>query len=110
MDPGGLLGSRAHSEQKPTVGLTMDVVNVLMPMLRHPTRTLQTNNDAGRYSAALSVGPGFRGMRGYFVGQNKDVSAKLSRNKVVQRKLWDACLSWAGVSTAEPVLVIGEAE
>ncbi|KAK4244351.1 hypothetical protein C7999DRAFT_35275 [Corynascus novoguineensis] len=110
MDPGGLVESRAHSEQKPTVRLAMGVVNVLMPVLRHLTSTIRTNNDAGRDLVALSVGPEFQGKRGFIVGQNEAVSAKLNRDEAVQRKLWDACLSWAGISTAGTVLAIAEAE
>jgi hypothetical protein len=105
MDPGGLVGSRAHSEQKAGIRRVIGVVNVLMPLLRHLTSAVRTTADAGRDLVALSVGPEFRGKRGYFVGRREATSAKVSRDSEVQRKLWKACLRWAGMSGGETVLV-----
>jgi hypothetical protein len=104
MDPGGLVGSRAHSEQKAVIRRLMGVMNVMMPLLRHLTSTVRTTADAGRDLVALSVGPEFQGKRGYFIGKHEAAPAEVSRDAEVQRKLWEACWGWAGLSAKETVL------
>ncbi|RDW92703.1 uncharacterized protein DSM5745_00025 [Aspergillus mulundensis] len=104
IDPGGLVESRAQSEQKATVQRLFAVVKFLMPVLKHLTTALRTNKDSGRDLVALSLDPGFQGKRGYFVGQKRDTAAKVAGDVEVQRRLWEACWRWAGLSQDETVL------
>ncbi|KAH6844725.1 hypothetical protein B0I37DRAFT_433293 [Chaetomium sp. MPI-CAGE-AT-0009] len=104
MDPGGLVGSRAHSEQKAGIRGAFGVISVMMPLLRHFTSSIRTTADSGRDLVALSVEPEFKGKRGYFVGQTGATSAEVSRNPEIQKKLWEACWTWAGMSGGETAL------
>jgi hypothetical protein len=104
MDPGALVGSRAHTEQNAGMRRALGAINVMMPLLRHLTSTLRTTADAGQDLVALSVGPEFKGKRGYFITQKGAASAEVSRNSEMQKKLWDACWKWAGLSDKETVL------
>ncbi|KAK3291038.1 uncharacterized protein B0H64DRAFT_50998 [Chaetomium fimeti] len=104
MDPGGLVGSRAHSEQKAGIRWAFGVINVMMPLFRHLNSAVRTTADAGQDLVALSVGPEFKDKRGYFVGQKEGVSAEVSRNPEIQKKLWDACWAWTGLSGDETAL------
>ncbi|KAK3304849.1 uncharacterized protein B0T15DRAFT_512939 [Chaetomium strumarium] len=104
MDPGGLVGSRAHSEQRAAIQRLMSVVNVMMPLLKHLTSAVRTTAGAGRDLVALSVAPEFQGRRGYFIGKHEAPPANVSLDKEVQRKLWEACWEWAGMAKGETVL------
>lgn len=104
VDPGGLVGSRAHAEQKGLVRALMAGVNVLMPLLRHVTSAVRTTADAGRDLAALSVAPEFQGKRGYYVGLREDSPAQISLDPGERKRLWDACWEWAAMSEEETVL------
>lgn len=104
MDPGGLVDSRAHTEQTPTVQRLFGVVNMFMPVLRHFTTAIRTNADAGRDLVELSVGPEFQGKRGYYVGKKPGTAAGVSGDEGVQKRLWDACWKWAGMEEGETVL------
>lgn len=104
MDPGALVGSRAHAEQNAGMRRAFNVINAIMPLLKHLTSTLRTTTDAGQDLVALSVGPEFREKRGYFILQKGAASAEVSRNPEMQKKLWDACWKWAGLSDKETVL------
>lgn len=104
MDPGGLVDSRAHTEQRPTVQRVFSVVNMLMPVLRHLTTAMRTKADAGRDLVEVSVGPDFRGKRGYYVGKKPGTAAGVSGDEVVQGRLWDACWRWAGMEKGDTVL------
>ncbi|KAK4233076.1 hypothetical protein C8A03DRAFT_39242 [Achaetomium macrosporum] len=87
MDPGGLVSSRAHSEQRAGVRRLMAVVDAMMPLLRHFTTAVRTTEDAGRDLVALSVEPEFRGKRGYFVGRSAEIPAKDSLDSQAQKTL-----------------------
>ena len=104
MDPGGLVDSRAHTEQTATVRRLFGVLNMFMPVLRHFTTAIRTNADAGRDLVELSVGPEFQGKRGYYVGKKPGTAAGVSGDEGVQRRLWDACWKWAGMEEGETVL------
>lgn len=104
MDPGGLVDSRAHTEQTPTIRRLFGVANMLMPVLRHLTSAIRTNADAGRDLVELSVGSEFQGKRGYYVGKKPSTPADVSGDVGVQGRLWDACWGWAGIKEGETVL------
>lgn len=104
MDPGGLAASRAQGEQKQSVRRVMAVLNLLMPLLKHVTSTFRPAADAARDLVALSVGPAFRGARGYYVGRRQSPDAEVSRRPEAQIKLWEACWEWAGLSAGKTVL------
>jgi hypothetical protein len=82
----------------------MATMNVLMPVLRYVITTLRTSKDSGRDLVALSVGPEFQVKRGYYDGVNKAEGAQVSQDKQVQRRLWEACWKWAGLSPEETAL------
>jgi NAD(P)-dependent dehydrogenase (short-subunit alcohol dehydrogenase family) len=104
MDPGGLVGSRAHSEQRGGIRRVFGIINVMMPLLRHLTSAVRTTADAGRDLVALSVGAEFQGKRGYFLGKHEAPPARVSLDEEVQKRLWEACWEWAGVTKGETVL------
>ena len=104
MDPGGLVGSRAQVEQKAPVRAIMAGFNLLMPVLKHVTQAFRTTEDSGCDLVAVSVGPEFQGKKGYFVGLNPDSPARASFDAKEQKRLWDACWEWAGLSEGETVL------
>ncbi|KAH6649420.1 hypothetical protein F5144DRAFT_607593 [Chaetomium tenue] len=104
MDPGGLVASRAHSEQNSSMRWAFGVINVLMPLVRHLTTAVRTTADAGQDLVALSVGLEFKGKRGYFIAQRQAASAEISRHPEIQKELWDACWKWAGLVGEETVL------
>ncbi|KAL4940596.1 hypothetical protein BDV06DRAFT_230260 [Aspergillus oleicola] len=104
MDPGGLVQSRAQVEQKGSVQRIMAVVGFLMPLLRHFTSALRTNKDSGRDLVAVGLDAAFAGKRGYYIGQKEDAPAQISHDAEVQKRLWDACWRWAGLTAEETVL------
>jgi len=104
MDPGGLVGSRAHVEQKAVVRTMLAGVNMLMPLLRHVTSAVRTTADAGRDLATVSVASEFQGKRGYYVGLKENSPAQTSLDPKERKRLWDACWKWAAISEGETVL------
>jgi hypothetical protein len=82
----------------------MATINFFMPVLKHLTTTFRTTEDAGRDLVAVSVGPEFHGKRGYYVCRKPDAPAAVSENEDEQRRLWEACWRWAGLSSGETML------
>ncbi|KAL2134848.1 hypothetical protein VTI74DRAFT_10654 [Chaetomium olivicolor] len=110
MDPGGLTASRAQAVQKKPVRRLMATINFFMPVLKYLTTTFRTTEDAGRDLVAVSVGPEFHGKRGYYIGQKPDAPAAVSENGNEQRRLWEACWKWAGLSSGETALLNADAD
>lgn len=104
MDPGGLPSSRAQAEQRLPVRMLMAVINFLMPVLKHLTTTFRTTEDAGRDLVAISVEPDFAGKRGYFVGPKSDIPAEVTMDVRQQKRLFEACWTWAGLTREETIL------
>lgn len=104
MDPGGLVGSGAHSEQKAATRAVFTILGAAMPVLRHFTSSLRTNADSAHDLLAVAVGDEFRGKRGYFVLRRPHSPAAESADAEAQKRLWDACWRWAGMSADETVL------
>lgn len=104
MDPGGLVGSGAHTEQRAAVRVAFSVLGALMPVLRHITSSLRTGADSAHDLFAVAVGDEFKGKRGYYILQKSHTPAAESADAEVQKKLWDACWRWAGVSADETAL------
>ncbi|KAJ5668304.1 uncharacterized protein N7477_006874 [Penicillium maclennaniae] len=104
MDPGGLPASRAQAIQKSSTRKLFAVINILMPILKHLTSMFRTTEDAGRDLVAVSMDPAFQGKGGYYVGQNQDAPAAISKDKKEQERLWAACWRWAGLKAEETVL------
>jgi hypothetical protein len=104
VDPGGLPSSRAQAGQKKSTRALMGTINFLMPVLKHCTTVFRTTEDAGRDLAAVSADPAFRGKGGYYVGQNMGSAAPVSQDPDIQKKLWECCWGWAGLTPAETVL------
>ncbi|CEN60823.1 hypothetical protein ASPCAL03256 [Aspergillus calidoustus] len=104
VDPGGLPDSRGQVQQRRAVRVIMATLNVFMPVLRYVTTGLRTSKDSGRDLVAVSVGSEFQAKRGYYVGVNKAEGAQVSHDEQVQRRLWEACWKWAGLSPEETVL------
>ncbi|OQV08332.1 hypothetical protein CLAIMM_12627 [Cladophialophora immunda] len=104
MDPGGLAASRAQVEQRKSVRRIITVVNFCMPVLKHFTSTFRPTSDAARDLVEVSVGPAFRGKRGYYVGQNPSPSATMSKDPEVQARLWEACWRWSSLKSEDTVL------
>lgn len=104
MDPGGLPSSRGQAEQKFSVRLIFAVINFMMPVLKHLTTEFRTTEDSGQDLVAVSLDPGFHGKSGYFVGQIQGNSTAASKDLEWQKRLWDACWRWAGLSGGETML------
>lgn len=104
MDPGGLPSSRGQAEQKASVRLVFAAINFLMPVLKYVTTEFRTTEASGRDLVAVSLDPVFHGKSGYFVGQTKGSSTDASEDSEWQKRLWDACWRWAGLSGGETIL------
>ncbi|KAJ5762832.1 hypothetical protein N7533_001513 [Penicillium manginii] len=104
MDPGGLPSSRAQAGQKKSTRAIMGTINFLMPVLKYCTTVFRTTEDAGRDLATVSADPVFRGKRGYYVGLKTDSAAPISQDPDMQKKLWECCWRWAGLTSAETSL------
>ncbi|KAJ5806516.1 uncharacterized protein N7503_004118 [Penicillium pulvis] len=104
MDPGGLPSSRGQVEQKRVLRLIFGVINFMMPVLKHLTTEFRTTDDSGRDLVAVSVDPVFHGKSGYFVGQIQGSFTPASDDLEWQKRLWNACWKWAGLSEGETIL------
>ncbi|KAK4097277.1 NAD(P)-binding protein [Parathielavia hyrcaniae] len=104
MDPGGLVDSRAHAEQRALARRVINIANAMMPLLRHLTSVMRTTTSAGRDLVALSVGVQFKGKRGHFLGRQEGTPAKVICDLTVQKKLWAACWEWVALVQGETVL------
>ncbi|KAJ5679757.1 hypothetical protein N7462_008001 [Penicillium macrosclerotiorum] len=104
MDPGGLPSSRAQAGQKRSTRFLMGAINFLMPVLKHCTTLFRTTEDAGRDLATVSSDPTFTGKRGYYVGIKTDFAAPVSQDPGIQKKLWECCWRWAGLTPADTPL------
>ncbi|BCS25201.1 uncharacterized protein APUU_41645S [Aspergillus puulaauensis] len=104
MDPGGLLASRAQSGQKASVQRLFSVLNFLMPVLKYVTTVFRTNEDSGRDLVAVSLDPAFHEKRGYYIGQKAAMPSEVSGNVDLQKRLWDACWEWTGLTPDETAL------
>ncbi|KAJ5759126.1 hypothetical protein N7520_006282 [Penicillium odoratum] len=104
MDPGGLPSSRGQAEQKKSVRLIFAIINFLMPVLKHLTTNFRATEDSGLDLVAVSVGPEVHGKSGYFDGQKQESPTVASEDVEFQKRLWDACWRWAGLSDGETTL------
>lgn len=104
MDPGGIVDSRGHVEQKLLIRAMFATANVLMPVLKHFTNAARTSDDAGRALVSLAVGPAFQGKRGYYVATKPVKSSEGSLNGESRWKVWQACWNWAGLSESDTIL------
>lgn len=104
MDPGGIVDSRGHVEQKLLLRAILATANVMMPVLRHFTKAARTSADSGRDLVALTVGPEFRGKRGYYVGTKAVQSSEGSLDEEAQWRVWEACWNWTGLTEGDTVL------
>jgi hypothetical protein len=68
MDPGGLVDSRAHKEQRLLAKTIFSVLKLLLPVMKYVTSDLRSSSEAGRDLLELSIGPNFAGRRGYLLG------------------------------------------
>jgi hypothetical protein len=82
----------------------MTAISFCMPVLKHFTNAFRPTADAARDLVAVSVEPEFQGKRGYYVGRKPGVSAEISRDAVVQDRLWTACRKWAELTPQETIL------
>ena len=82
----------------------MAAINICMPVLKYLTTAFRPTADSARDLVAVSVEPQFQGKKGYYVGREPEVSAEISRDAAVQKRLWTACWKWAGLSAEETVL------
>ncbi|KAJ4218515.1 hypothetical protein NW759_008410 [Fusarium solani] len=105
MDPGGIVDSRAHTAQKPVIRFVLGTLSHLLPLTKHITSSFRRSADAGNDLAELSVGKEFEGIRGYFLGVQKEEESPMTKDESKQRILWEACWRWAGLEEGETVLV-----
>ena len=82
----------------------MAVMNFLMPVLKHITTSFRTTADAGRDLVTVSLDPRFQGKGGYYVCQKPASPAAVSQDVEIQKRLWNACWEWAGLSSNETAL------
>lgn len=75
-----------------------------MPVLKHLTTEFRTTDDSGRDLVAVSVDPMLHGKSGYFIGQIQGSSTPASEDLEWQKRLWNACWKWAGLSDRETIL------
>ncbi|KAF4451504.1 hypothetical protein F53441_5513 [Fusarium austroafricanum] len=104
MDPGGMVDSRAHRIQTPTMRFAFGLITVLLPVLRHFTYTMRSADQSGRELVRLSVGDDFKGTKGYFMGLRREREDVASKDIHKQEVLWEACWKWTKMSKEETVL------
>ncbi|KAL3485882.1 hypothetical protein BJX62DRAFT_247214 [Aspergillus germanicus] len=97
MDPGGIVNSRAHCEQKMVVRVVMSATKILLPLLRPFTRAVRSAEDSGADLVQIAVGSKFHGRKGYFEGLVVAKPARISEDVKKRRSLWDACCEWSGL-------------
>ena len=56
MDPGGLVDSRAHNEQKPLARLLMASMNMFITFLKPFTTMVRSSEDAGADNLQIAAG------------------------------------------------------
>ena len=79
-------------------------VNFFMPVLKHLTSAMRPTIDAAEDLVAVSLGPEFKGTRGYYIGRKPAVDATISRDIPTQTMLWESCWKWTGISSEETIL------
>ncbi|KAM0551387.1 hypothetical protein ACHAPJ_008496 [Fusarium lateritium] len=104
MDPAGIVDSRATSFQKLHVRIIFGIISLLLPLLKYVTSSVRPSAEAGRDLAEISVGDSFKGIKGYFVGLNRDEETPVSKDVKKRDALWKACWEWAGLKKEETVL------
>ncbi|KAL2783051.1 hypothetical protein BJX66DRAFT_349913 [Aspergillus keveii] len=97
MDPGGIVDSRAHGEQKMLVRVLMSATKILLPLLHPFTRVVRSAEDSGADLVQIAVGSKFHGRRGYFEGLVVAKPAWMGEDVEKRRRLWDACCEWSGL-------------
>ncbi|KAA8641960.1 uncharacterized protein ATNIH1004_010899 [Aspergillus tanneri] len=101
MDPGAILDSRAHNEQRTINRFMFGIMNRLFPLLKFFSSRFRSTADSARDLVALAMDSKYHGVRGYFDGQKAICSASASRDKVRMKALWMACWEWANVEEEE---------
>ncbi|KAF9762217.1 hypothetical protein IL306_003510 [Fusarium sp. DS 682] len=104
MDPGGMVDSRAHRIQKPSMRLAFGLVFILLPIIQHFTDTMRPAAQSGRELVELSVGERFKSEKGYFMGARREEEDVICKDLHKRKILWDACWKWAGMSGEETVV------
>ena len=104
MDPGGLIDSRAHTEQDTYVRVIFSVLNAMMPLLKRMTKEVRRSADSAADLLAMTIAAEFKGCRGYYVGLTPSEPSKASLNTQHQQALWKASWSWSGIRDGDTVL------
>ena len=108
VDPGGLVDSRAFNGQDvpPQWSRKIHIVNFLQPLLKFVNPTIRRTADAARDIVDLAVGPRGAGQSGYFIMSDKAESSKASQDEVMQLKVWEHSIKWAGIEQENTVVTL----
>lgn len=105
MDPAGMPTSRAFNNVPLLFKTTMFIVgHFVVPVAKYFTQALNTPANAGRELVAMSVGPEYEGVRGYFVRLQRTESSAESQDEGKQGQVWAACEKWVRLAPSETVL------
>lgn len=109
VDPGALPGSRALTRNTPRTLKVARLIlaNFVLPVAKYFTTAMRTLDAAGSNLSSLSVSPGGKGVRGYFIGQSAATPCAESRDEVKQEELWRACEKWVGLLPSETLVNSG---
>ncbi|RAL10037.1 NAD(P)-binding protein [Aspergillus homomorphus CBS 101889] len=97
MDPGGIVDSRAHNEQRALAKKVFSASRFILPLLKYITSSIRLSSDSAKDLVEVAVGSSFAGKRGYFQGLQTTKPAEISDNEQKQEILWEASSRWAGV-------------
>ncbi|KAF7521102.1 hypothetical protein PCG10_008506 [Penicillium crustosum] len=101
MDPGGLVGSRAHVAQRSVIRIFFRLFALLLPVIKLFTYRLRSNSDSARDVLALALAPEYASVRGHFNGRKPQPPARVSEDEAKCEAIWEACWNWVGMTEGE---------
>lgn len=96
MDPGGILDSRGHREQKLYIRIAFSILNVFLPLINLFTNGVGSSNKIGRDLVTLTTSPEYKDAKGYYCRLQKCEPTDVSKDEEKQRVLWNESIKWMG--------------
>lgn len=101
VDPGGLVNSQAHDSQRPIIRVLFRLLGLLLPVIKHFTSRIRSNEDSAQDLMALALSPEYASVRGYFNGRKPQRPARICEDKAKCEAIWEACWEWVGMKEEE---------
>ncbi|KAL4894210.1 NAD(P)-binding protein [Aspergillus ambiguus] len=84
MDPGGIVDSRAHSEQRSLAKAVFSISRVILPVLKYLTSSMRSSSDSAQDLLEVAIGPTVK-------------PAEVTGDERKQEVLWEASRRWTGM-------------